>query len=138
MHLVDVIRVPASLSFYLMTLMTHSRDSCLSQLSSIENINNVSMALNVILQQVKHVFLQSIIWKFNKEPDYPPPDQWGGRKTLVEDGCHFGLSFGLFFGCLATNSFVYVCEKFTGNCSGCVWRLVCSALSATENVPNSL
>ena len=48
------------------------------------------MEVNVILQQVKQVILQSIIWKFNKEPDYPPPDQLGGWKTLDEDGCHFG------------------------------------------------
>ena len=24
-----------------------------------------------------------------KEPDYPPPDQWDGQKTLEEDGYPF-------------------------------------------------
>ena len=68
-------------------IMTHSYYSCFSQLSSIDIVNNVVMALNVILQQVKHVILQSIIWKFNKKPDYPLQDQWGGQQTLEGDGC---------------------------------------------------
>ena len=51
-----------------MTPMTHS----------IDNENNVVMALHIILKQVEHVILQSIIWKFNKEPDYQSPDQGGG------------------------------------------------------------
>ena len=65
-----------------MTLMTHSYDSCFSQLSSIDNKNNVVMALHIILKQVEHVILQLIIWKFNKESDYQSPDQggWGCTK----------------------------------------------------------
>ena len=32
-----------------------------SQLSNMENVNNVSMELNAISQQINHVILQSII-----------------------------------------------------------------------------
>ena len=48
----------------------------------MEEVNNVSMELNAISQQANHVMLQSVIWKFNKETDNPPPHQWGGQRQL--------------------------------------------------------
>ena len=35
-----------------------------------------------LLQHVKRAILQSVIWKssLSKQPDYPPPDQWGWTK----------------------------------------------------------
>ena len=55
------------------------------------------VALSAISQQVKYVILQSIIWKFNKDPDYPSPDQRGGQKTFEKDGGHFRVSFRKFW-----------------------------------------
>ena len=45
-----------------------------SQLSTMENVNNISMQLNAISQQVKHTILQLVLYKVNKDPNYPPAD----------------------------------------------------------------
>ena len=76
--------------------MTHMT-AVFSQLSSMENVNNVSMELNVISHQVNHVTFQLIIWKFNKEPDYPPPDQWGWTKDAQGGWLLFWTKFGKFW-----------------------------------------
>ena len=56
-----------------------------SQLSSMYNLNNVSMELNVISQQIiilKHVIISSIIWRFTKRLDYPSPELQEGLDAL--------------------------------------------------------
>ena len=63
-----------------------------SQLCCMETVIIVFMDLYAISQQVEYAILSSIVWEFNKDPDYPPPDQWGGQNTLEEDGYHFVLN----------------------------------------------
>ena len=65
---------------------------------------------------------------FNKESDYPPPDQWSGQKILEEAGYYFGLM----------SFWKYVCEMITGNYRGCVWGCLLCTVSAIENVHDSL
>ena len=40
-------------------------------------IESILPTVAALIQHVKRAVLQSIIWKFNKEPHYPSPHQWG-------------------------------------------------------------